>query len=98
MSSHLCTPLIYLRLLRSLPFALALAKDATIPIQALEIEETLAHMTVAALMHPHHTVDAFDRTTGPHRVSQEFVHTPIGTLPLRTPSLTQHVFDHDQLP
>ena len=49
---------------------LALAKDATIPIQALEIEETLAHMTVAALMHPHHTVDAFDRTTGPHRVSQ----------------------------
>jgi hypothetical protein len=27
-------------------------------------------MTVAALMHPHHTVDAFDRTTGPHRVSQ----------------------------
>ena len=59
------------------PFALALAKDATIPVQALQIEETLAHMTMAALMHPHHTVDAFDRTTGPHRVSQDLVHTPL---------------------
>jgi hypothetical protein len=54
-------------------------------------------MTMAALMHPHHTVDAFHRTTGPHRVSQELIHTPIGTLPLRTQSLTQHLFDHDQL-
>jgi hypothetical protein len=59
------------------PFALALAKDATIPVQALQIEETLAHMPMAALMHPHHTVDAFDRTTGPHRVSQDLVHTPL---------------------
>jgi hypothetical protein len=33
---------------RTLPFALALAKDAAIPIQALEIEETLAHMTMAS--------------------------------------------------
>src|SRR5262245_35451463 len=46
--------------------------------------ETLAHMTLAALMHPHHTVDAFHRTTGPYCVSQELIHTPIGTLPLRT--------------
>ena len=58
---------------RTLPFALALAKDATIPVHALEIEETLAHMTMAALMHPHHTVDAFHRTTGPHCVSQDGV-------------------------
>ena len=54
-------------------------------------------MTMAALMHPYHTVDAFYRTTGPHRVSQELIHTPIGTLPLRTQSLTQHLLDHDQL-
>jgi transposase len=25
------------------------------PVQTLEIEETLAHMTMAALRHPHHT-------------------------------------------
>ena len=54
-------------------------------------------MTVAALMHPYHTVNAFDRTTGPHRVSQERIHMPIGTVPLWTQSLTQHLFDHDQL-
>ena len=82
---------------RTFPFALALAKDATIPVQALEIKEPLAHMTMAALLHPHHTVDAFDRTTGPHRVSQECIHTPRGTLPLRTQSLTQHLLDHDQV-
>ena len=81
---------------RTLPFALALAKVMTIPVQTLEIEEPLAHMTMATLMHPHHTVDAFDRTTGPHRVSQDLVHTPLGTLPLRTQSLTEHLLDHDQ--
>jgi hypothetical protein len=54
-------------------------------------------MTRAALMHPHHTVDACDRATGPHRVSQECIHTPLGTLPLRTPALTQHLRKHDQL-
>jgi hypothetical protein len=54
-------------------------------------------MTMAALMHLHHTVDAFDHTTGPHRVSQECIHPPLGTLPLWTPSLTQHMLDHDQL-
>jgi hypothetical protein len=85
------------QLVRTLPCALALAKDATIPVQALEIKETLAHMTMAALRHPHHTVDAFHRTPGPHCVSQEFIHTPRGTLPLRTQSLTQHLFDHDPL-
>jgi hypothetical protein len=67
------------------------------PIQALEIEQTLAHMTMAALMHPHHTVDAFHRTTGPHCVSQEFIYPPLGTLPLRTQSLTQPLLDHAQL-
>jgi hypothetical protein len=66
------------------------------PVQALEIKETLAHVTMAALMHPHHTVDAFYCTTGPNRVSQEFVHTPIGPLPLRTKARTQHLLDHDQ--
>src|SRR5215510_10674543 len=85
------------QIVRTLPFALTLAKDATIPVQALEIEESLAHMTLAALMHPHPTVDAFYCTTGPHRVSQEFIHTSIGTLPLRTQALTQHWLAHDQL-
>src|SRR5262245_19763668 len=32
------------------------------PVQALQSEETLAHMTLAALRHPHHPVDAFERT------------------------------------
>jgi hypothetical protein len=54
-------------------------------------------MTMAALMPPHHPVDAFHRTTGPHCVAQALIHPPIGTLPLRTPSLTQPLLDHDQL-
>jgi hypothetical protein len=54
-------------------------------------------MTMATLMHPYHPVDAFDRTTGPHRVSQACIHTPLGTLPLRTQALTQHLLDHNQL-
>ena len=85
------------QIVRTLPFALTLAKDTTIPVQALEIEETLAHMTMAALMHPHHTINAFYRTTGPHRVPQDLVHAPLDTLPLRTQALTQHLLDHDQL-
>ena len=84
------------QIVRTLPFALALATDAAIPVQALEIEETLAHMTMATLMHPHHTIDAFHCTTGPHYVSQELIHTPLGTLPLWTQVLTQHLFDHAQ--
>jgi hypothetical protein len=82
---------------RTLPFALAFTKDAAIPVQALEIEELLAHMTMAALMPPHYTVDPFYCTTGPHRVSQELIPTFIGTRPLRTQALTPHLFDHDQL-
>jgi hypothetical protein len=81
---------------RTLSFALAFAKDATIPVQALELEETLAHLPLAALMHPPHTVDAFYRTPTPNRVSQEFIPTPIGTLPLRTQALTQPLRAHDQ--
>jgi hypothetical protein len=40
------------QIVRTLPFALALAEDSTMPVQALEIEQTLAHMTMAVLMHP----------------------------------------------
>jgi hypothetical protein len=39
----------------TLPFALALVKDAAMPVQALQIEALLAHLTMAALLHPHHT-------------------------------------------
>jgi hypothetical protein len=53
-------------------------------------------MTMAALMPPHHTVDACHRTPGPHGGSQELIHPPRGTLPLRTQALTQHLLDHDQ--
>jgi hypothetical protein len=82
------------QIVRTLPLALALAKDATMPVQALEIKEPLAHMTMAPLRHPHHTVDACDRTPGPHCVSQELIHMPIGMWPLRTQSLTQSLLDH----
>ena len=37
-------------------------------------------MTMAALMHPHHTVDAFHRTTSSNCVSQELIHTLIGII------------------
>jgi hypothetical protein len=82
---------------RTLPFALALAQAPAIPVQALEIKEPLAPMTMAPLRHPPHTVDAFYRTTGPPCVSQERIHRPIGLLPLRTQSLTQPVLAHHQL-
>ena len=54
-------------------------------------------MTRAALMHPYHTIDAFHRTPGPHGMSPQLIHSSLGTLPLRTPSLTQHVLNDDQL-
>ena len=54
--------------------ALALAKHSTIPIQPLEIQHPLTHMTMPTLMHPHHTVDPFDRTAGPNRLPQQLIH------------------------
>jgi hypothetical protein len=72
----------------TLPLALALAKDATLPLQALPSEETWAPMPMAALRPPPHPVDAFARPPGPNRVSPALVHTPLGTLPLRPPALT----------
>jgi hypothetical protein len=86
------------QIVRTRPCALALAKDATMPVQALESQEPLAHMTLAALRHPPHPVDPCHRTPGPPCVSQECIHPPRGTLPLRTPSLPPPVLAHDQWP
>jgi len=82
-------------LIRAPPFAFALAKDPTIPIQAFEVEHLLAHMTMPSLVHPHHTVDSLDRTTGPHRLPQELIHlyialTPIGAKPTTKDLLQDH--------
>jgi hypothetical protein len=54
-------------------------------------------MTMAALRHPPHPVDACHRTTGPHCMWQEISHTPRGTLPRRTQPRTQSLCDHDPL-
>jgi hypothetical protein len=83
---------------RTLPFARTLATDAAMPVLALELEEPLADMTMAALRHAPHTVDACHRTPGPHGVSPECIHTPRGTLPRRTPARTPPLFAHGPLP
>jgi hypothetical protein len=64
------------------PCALAMTKGATIPIEAFEIQETLADVTMPRLMHAHHTVDPFHRTTGPHHAVEKLLDTRLGLLPL----------------
>ena len=49
------------------------------------------------LVHPHHTIDTLDRTTGPHDPVQKLRHTLVGSLPLPTEPLTHHLLQHHQL-
>ena len=66
------------------------------PIQALEVKPLLAHMTMPTLMHPYHTLDPFDRTTGPNRVPEPLIHLPLGVVPLGAKPITKHLFHRDQ--
>ena len=54
-------------------------------------------MTVPCLVHPHHTVDTLDRTTGPDNPSKNLRDTLIGRLPLRAQTLTHDLLYHYQL-
>jgi len=85
------------QLIRARPCALAMAKGTAIPIEALEIQHLLADVTMPSLMHPHDTVEALHRTTGPHHPSQNLIDTLIDRLPLGTQTLTHHLFHHHQL-
>src|SRR5438128_1245719 len=74
-----------------------MAKGTTIPIQPFEVQHVLTDVTVPCLVHPHHTIDTLDRTTGPHDLAQHLIHLCIGRLPLRTQTLTHHLLHHDHL-
>src|SRR2546430_17293466 len=74
-----------------------MAKGTTIPIQPFEVEHALIDMTVPCLVHPHHTIDTLNRTTGPHNSTQYLIHTRIGRLPLRAQTLTRHLLQERQL-
>ncbi len=41
----------------------------------------ICYLTVAALMHSHHTVDPFHRTAGPYRLPQKRLYLLIGSRP-----------------
>jgi len=74
-----------------MPCALAVSEKSTIPVKSLEIEHPLAHLTVAALRHSHHTVDPFHRTAGPYRLPQKRIYLLIGSRPLSTQPVTKHL-------
>ena len=74
-----------------------MAKGTTIPIQPFEVEHALIDVTVPCLVHPHHTIDTLNRTTGPHHPTQYLIHTRIGRLPLRAQTLTHHLLQERQL-
>src|SRR6476659_11137742 len=67
------------------------------PIQALEIQHLLTHVTLPPLRHPHHTIDAFDCTTGSHRLTQQFIHLDITRFPIGAKSTTKHAGHRHQL-
>src|SRR5438309_11743950 len=55
-------------------------------------------MTMPTLMHPHHTVDPFDCTTGPHRLSQPLIDLQITLTPIRAKPTTKDLLqDHHLL-
>jgi hypothetical protein len=58
---------------RTLPFALTLAPDTTMPVQALEIEEPLAAPDAGGPAASAPPVDACPRPPGPHGVAQAFL-------------------------
>src|SRR5215813_13092725 len=53
-------------------------------------------MTMPTLMHPSHTMDPCDRTTGPNRVPEPLIHLPIGVVPLGAKPTTKHLCHRDQ--
>lgn len=74
-----------------------MAKGTTIPIQPFEVQHALTNVTVPCLVHPHHTIDTRNRTTGPHHSTQYLIHTRIGRVPLRAQTLTHHLLQERQL-
>src|SRR5438874_13371444 len=65
-----------------------MTKGTTIPIQSFKVQHTLTHVTMPRLVHPHHTIETLDCTTGSHNPSQPLMHTRIGRLPLGPQTLT----------
>src|SRR4029453_512374 len=74
-----------------------MAKSATIPIEAFEVQHALTDVTMPRLVHPYHTIDTLDSTTGPHNSTQYLIDICIGRLPLRTQTLTHHSLQERQL-
>jgi hypothetical protein len=74
-----------------------MAKGATMPIESFQVQHALADMTMPRLVHPHHTIDTLNGTTGPHHLTQYLVHTRIGRLPLRPQTLTHDLIEDRQL-
>ena len=65
-----------------------MAKGATIPIQSLQVQHALAHMAMLRLVHPHHTIDTLDCTTGSYDSVQSLRHMRLGRLPFWPQRLT----------
>src|SRR5260370_1100465 len=49
---------------------LPLTEAATVPVQALQVQQALVHRLVTRLVHPQHAVHTLPRTAGAHRPAQ----------------------------
>src|SRR5205823_9138084 len=65
-----------------------MAKGATIPIQSLQVQHALTDMSMPLLVHPHHTIETLDCTTGSYNPPQPLMHLCVGRLPLWPQTLT----------
>src|SRR3954451_25080214 len=66
------------------------AKRTTVPVETLQVQQSLRDRPVPRLVHPHHAVHALDGATGTHRLAE---HARDATIRLR-PGHVQAVAHH----
>src|SRR5512135_2075539 len=67
------------------------AKRPTIPVQTLQVQQTLRHRPVSRLVHPQHAVHTLHGTAGPHRLTEHIGYPPVRLRPVRIQPLAHHL-------
>jgi len=70
--------------IRCLSLAMAGPEPSQVPVQPLQIQEPLRHLSVPSLLHPRHTVDALHQAAGPPHSAEHRPQSPGRLRPIRT--------------